>query len=61
MRHVQDAVDVTWVLSLGELRGYVLDAIVLDVRKEEAVPHEDAVDVQQKGFYSHLLFSVGGF
>jgi hypothetical protein len=45
VRHVQDAVDVAGVLSLWELRGDVLYTIVLDVREEETIAHEDAVDI----------------
>jgi hypothetical protein len=45
VRHVQDAVDVAGVLGLGEFRGDVLYTIVLDVREEETIAYEDAIDI----------------
>jgi hypothetical protein len=61
VRHVQDAVDVARVLGLWEFRGYVLYAIVLDVREEELVAHDYVINVQNQIFDTHLLVNVWRF
>jgi hypothetical protein len=48
MAEVQHAIRLPGILTLRELGGDVLDAIVLDVLEEQTVTHDDAINVDEK-------------
>ena len=48
MTEVQETIRLTWIFAIGQLGGDVADAIVLDVLHEQTVPHENAINVEQK-------------